>query len=146
MNVSTKIRADYSSDIAKFIKNGGVIKKAVNTNKCEFNHFNADMAAQNAEKPNSYQNAVLRKRAENKEKKSYVPVAPCRSCLTSERSVKSNACLECDRRRFRAKTQFNETKLSQIFEYLYQTKQSFLFKKDGKTFILKIEEQGEPSQ
>lgn len=137
---NNQIKSDYSSEIAAFVKSGGVITQAVNTNKVQFNQFNTDEAALNAEKPSSHQNAVIRKRAEKAGEKSYVPVAPCRACLTSERSVKSNACLECDRRRFRAKTQFNQNKLTQVAEHLLTQNIAFSFTCGGKKYALKVEE------
>ena len=102
--IGTQIKPDYSEAVAQFVANGGQIKPAVNTNKAEFNYCNMDTVLQSAERPNSHQNHILRTRAEKQGLKSYKPVAPCRSCGTSERSVKSNICLECDRRRARAKT------------------------------------------
>lgn len=138
--LNNQIKQDYSADITKFVANGGEIKTAVNTNKAEFNYCNADTVLQSAERPNSHQNAVLRKRAENRGFKSYTPVAPCRSCGTSERSVKSNLCLECDRRRFRAKIGIAENKLAQVGEYILHNNMEFAFTSDGKKYVLKVEE------
>lgn len=134
-----KIKADYSSDIEQFLQNGGEIKSAENTNKAEFNYFDADTVAKNTEKPNSHQNHVLRTRAEKHGLKSYTLVASCKSCQTSERSVRSNVCLECDRRRFRLKTGLNESKLVQAGEYLLSKNTEFLFTSGGKKYILKVE-------
>ncbi|MFN4317167.1 hypothetical protein [Acinetobacter parvus] len=135
-----QIKPDYSSEIDAFLKSGGVIKQAVNTNRVEFNHFNADEAALNAQKPNSHQNHVLRMQAKKKGLKSYITVSPCKSCDTDERSVASNICLECDRRRFRAKIGINEKKLNQFAEYLLKQNKPFSFTSGGKKYELKIEE------
>lgn len=134
------IKKDYSQAIEKFVKNGGVISQAVNTNKVEFNGFNADAKAINAAKPNNHHNAVLRKRAANQGKKSYVPVTSCRSCQTSERSVKSNLCLECDRRRAKEKLLINESKLIQIGLNLLTQEKTITFTQSGKKYVLKVEE------
>lgn len=138
--MNTQIKQDYSEAVAQFVKRGGQIKPAVNTNKAEFNYCNADTAIKSAERPNSYQNHILRKRAEKEGHRSYKPVAPCNSCKTQERSVKSNACLECDRRRFRAKVGMNESKLSQVAEYLLGQNKDFSFTSGGKKYVLKVEE------
>ena len=135
-----QIKANYASDIDAFVKAGGVIKQAVNTNKMEFNQFNADRAALNAQKPNSHQNHILKSRAEKQGLKSYKPVAPCNKCGTSERSVKSNVCLECDRQRFRSKVSLSESKLTQFAEYLLKQNKTFSFTSGGKKYELKIEE------
>lgn len=137
--MNTQVKQDYSIEIAKFVANGGVISPAINTNKVEFNPFNHDAVARNSEKPNSYQNHILRKRAEKEGLKSYKPIAPCNGCKTQERSVKSNACLECDRRRFRAKVGMNESKLSQVAEYLLGQNKDFSFTSGGKKYVLKVE-------
>lgn len=81
--IGTQIKPGYSDKIAEFVKNGGEIKQAVNTNKAEFNYCNADTVLQSAERPNSHQNHILRTRAEKQGLKSYKPVAPCRACGTS---------------------------------------------------------------
>lgn len=138
--LNNQIKQDYSADITKFVANGGEIKTAVNSNKAEFNYCNADTVLKSAERPNSHQNAVLRKRAENRGLKSYTPVANCRACGTSERSVKSNLCLECDRRRFRAKIGIAENKLAQVGEYILHNNMEFAFTSDGKKYVLKVEE------
>lgn len=135
-----QIKANYASDIDAFVKAGGVIKQAVNTNKAEFNYYNADTTLKSAERPNSHQNHILRTRAEKQGLKSYKPVAPCNKCGTSERSVKSNACLECDRQRFRSKVSLNESKLTQFAEYLLKQNKPFSFTSAGKKYELKIEE------
>ena len=135
----TKIKPDYSEAIAKFVKSGGQIKQAVNTNKAEFNYCNADTAIKSAERPNSHHNHVLRTRAEKSGLKSYKPVASCKSCGTSERSVKSNACLECDRRRVRAKTGLSVKNLEAIGHYLLDKGESVEFTSGGQKYVLKIE-------
>lgn len=137
--LNNQIKQDYSADITKFVANGGEIKTAVNTNKAEFNYCNADTVLQSAERPNSHQNAVLRKRAENRGFKSYTPVAPCRSCGTSERSVKSNICLECDRRRARFKTGLSLKNLEAVGHYLLGKGESIEFTSGGQKYILKVE-------
>ena len=135
----TKIKPDYSEAIAKFVKSGGQIKQAVNTNKAEFNYCNADTTIKSAERPNSHQNHILRTRAEKSCLKSYKPVAPCKSCGTSERSVKSNACLECDRRRARAKTGLSVKNLEAIGHYLLDKGESVEFTSGGQKYVLKVE-------
>ena len=80
MNASNRIKADYSIGVDEFIKRGGQIQSAVNTNKADFNYCNADTALKSAERTNSHQNHILRTRAGNKGLKSYTPVAPCKSC------------------------------------------------------------------
>ena len=135
----TKIKPDYSEAVAKFVKSGGQIKQAVNTNKAEFNYCNADTAIKSAERPNSHHNHVLRTRAEKSGLKSYKPVAPCKSCGTSERSVKSNACLECDRRRARAKTGLSVKNLEAIGHYLLDKGESVEFTSGGQKYVLKVE-------
>ena len=137
MNI--KIKPDYSDAIAKFVANGGEIKSAVNTNKAEFNYCNADTVLQSAERPNSHQNHILRTRAEKQGLKSYKPVAPCRYCGTSERSVKSNICLECDRRRARAKTGLSLKNLEAIGHYLLSKGEAVEFTSGGKKYVLKVE-------
>lgn len=137
--INNQIKSDYSADVASFVKNGGVIVPAVNTNKADFNYFDVDTVAKNAEKPNSHQNHVLRTRAEKQGLKNYKPVAPCRSCQTSERSVKSNACLECDRRRARAKTGMNAKNLEAIGHYLLEKGERVVFTSGGKKYVLKVE-------
>ena len=137
--IGTKIKPDYSDAIAKFVKNGGEIKQAVNTNKAEFNYCNADTVLQSAERPKSHQNHVLRTRAEKQGLKSYKPVAPCKSCGTSERSVKSNICLECDRRRARAKTGLSAKNLEAIGHYLLGKGESIEFTSVGQKYVLKVE-------
>lgn len=102
----TKIKPDYSEAVAKFVKSGGQIKQAVNTNKAEFN-FSVSTGGLK-------QNIQLRKDAEVKGLKTYVPFAACEKCSTFERSVKSNACLECDRRRARSKTGLSAKHLEAI--------------------------------
>ena len=135
----TKIKPDYSEAIAKFVKSGGQIKQAINTNKAEFNYCNADTAIKSAERPNSHQNHILRTRAEKSGLKSYKPVAPCKSCGTSERSVKSNACLECDRRRARSKTGLSAKHLEAIGHYLLANNEVVEFTSGGQKYILRVE-------
>ena len=137
--IGAKIKPDYSDAIAKFVKNGGEIKEAVNTNKAEFNYCNADTALKSAERPNSHQNHILRARAEKQGLKSYKPVAPCKSCGTSERSVKSNICLECDRRRARAKTGLSLKNLEAVGHYLLAKSEVVEFTSGGQKYILKVE-------
>ncbi|MEF9957383.1 MAG: hypothetical protein RR767_09315 [Acinetobacter sp.] len=137
--IGTKIKPDYSEAVAKFLANGGEIKQAVNTNKAEFNYFNADTVLQSAERPNSHQNHILRTRAEKQGSKSYKPVAPCRSCGTSERSVKSNICLECDRRRARAKTGLSLKNLEAVGHYLLAKSEVVEFTSGGQKYVLKVE-------
>lgn len=137
--ISNQIKPDYSDAVAQFVKRGGQINPAVNTNKAEFNYCNADTMLKSAERPNSHQNHVLRTRAEKQGLKSYSPVAPCRSCGTSERSVKSNICLECDRRRARAKTGLSAKNLEAIGHYLLDKGESIEFTTGGQKYVLKVE-------
>jgi len=139
MKLSNKIKPDYSDAVAQFVKRGGQINQAVNTNKAEFNYCNADTVLQSADRPNSHQNHILRTRAEKQGLKSYKPVAPCRLCGTSERSVKSNICLECDRRRARAKTGLSSKNLEAIGHYLLGKGESIEFTSGGQKYILKVE-------
>ena len=132
---ANNIKKDYSQAIEKFVKNGGVISQAINSNKVEFNYCNV-----NETKPSSHHNSVLRKRAEAQGKKTYVPVSTCKSCKTSERSVKTNICLECDRRRARAKITVNESKLIQIGLNLLAQERTITFTQNGKKYVLKVEE------
>ena len=135
----TKIKPDYSEAVAKFVKSGGQIKQAINTNKAEFNYCNADTAIKSAERPNSHQNHILRTRAEKSGLKSYKPVAPCKSCGTSERSVKSNACLECDRRRVRNKNGMSAKNIEAVGHYLLEKGESVEFTSGGQKYVLKVE-------
>ena len=135
----TKIKPDYSEAVAQFLANGGEIKQAVNTNKAEFNYCNVDTAVKSAERPNSHQNHILRTRAEKSGLKSYKPVAPCKSCGTSERSVKSNACLECDRRRVRAKNGMSAKNIEAVGHYLLEKGEPVEFTSGGQKYVLKIE-------
>ena len=136
--INNQIKADHSADIEKFLANGGVIHKAVNSNKADFNYCNAD-TEQIAKRPNSHQNHVLRTRAGKQELKSYKPVAPCPSCNTSERSTRSNICLECDRRRARAKTSVNKKNIEAIGHHLLSRNEVVEFTSGGKKYILKVE-------
>ena len=137
--INNQIKPDYSADVASFVKNGGVIALAVNTNKTNFNYCNADTTVKSAERPNSHQNHILRTRAEKQGLKSYKPVAPCRSCGTADRSVKSNICLECDRRRARAKTEMSAKNLEAIGHYLLSKDKSVKFTSGSKKYVLKVE-------
>ena len=134
-----RIKKDYSQDIEQFIKRGGQITPAINTNRADFNYCNADTALKSAERPNSHQNHILRTRASNKGLKSYTPISPCKSCQTSDRSVKSNLCLECDRRRAKAKTGMNAKNLEAIGHYLLNKGESIKFTSGGKKYVLKVE-------
>ena len=137
--IGTQIKPDYSDAVASFVAKGGQIKPAENTNKAEFNYCNTDTTLKSAERPNSHQNHVLRTRAEKQGLKSYKPVAPCKSCGTADRSVKSNICLECDRRRARAKTNMSVKSLEAIGHYLLGKGESVEFTSDGKKYVLKVE-------
>lgn len=137
--IGTQIKPDYSDAVANFVAKGGQIKPAENTNKAEFNYCNADTTLKSAERPNSHQNHVLRTRAEKQGLKSYKPVAPCKSCGTADRSVKSNICLECDRRRARSKTNMSVKNLEAIGHYLLGKGESVEFTSDGKKYVLKVE-------
>lgn len=120
-----------------------MIKPAINANKAEFNYFNADEVARNAEKPDGIKNHELRMAAKNKSLKSYTSFAPCKSCNTSERSVKSNACLECDRRRSRSRLKHSkniDVTILDIATYLVEENKSFEFTIKGKKYTLKAEE------
>lgn len=129
--IGAKIKPDYSDAIAKFVKNGGEIKQAVNTNKAEFN-FSVSTGGLK-------QNIQLRKDAEAKGLKTYVPAEACGKCNTSERSVKSNSCLECDRRRARAKTGLSLKNLEAVGHYLLGKGESIEFTSGGQKYILKVE-------
>lgn len=127
----TKIKPDYSEAVAKFVKSGGQIKQAVNTNKAEFN-FSVSTGGLK-------QNIQLRKDAEVKGLKTYVPFAACEKCSTFERSVKSNACLECDRRRARSKTGLSAKHLEAIGHYLLEKGESVEFTSGCQKYVLKVE-------
>ena len=129
--IGAKIKPDYSDAIAKFVKNGGEIKQAVNTNKAEFN-FPVSTGGLK-------QNIQPRKDAEATGLKTYVPAEACEKCSTSERSVKSNACLECDRRRARAKTGLGSKNLEAIGHYLLSKSEVVKFTSGGQKYILKVE-------
>ena len=129
--IGAKIKPDYSGAIAKFVKNGGEIKQAVNTNKAEFNYHLSTGGLK--------KNIQLRKDAEAKGLKTYVPAEACEKCSTSERSVKSNACLECDRRRARAKTGLSSKNLEAIGHYLLGKGESIEFTSGGQKYVLKVE-------
>ncbi|MBF7686005.1 hypothetical protein I2F17_09265 [Acinetobacter sp. B10A] len=146
----SQIKKDYSVDIAEFLSNGGEIKPAVNnskpksyaeTNTFLFNSPNRDRAGES--KINSHQNSIIRENARKADKKSYVPVTHCGSCGTSERSVRSNACLECDRRRARAKLRHSkniDAAILDIAAYLVEENKTFEFTIKGKKYTLKVEE------
>ena len=127
----TKIKPNYSEAVAQFLANGGEIKQAENTHKAEFN-FSVSTGGLK-------QNIQLRKDAEVKGLKTYVPFAACEKCSTSERSVKSNACLECDRRRARAKTGLSVKNLEAIGRYLLDKGESVEFTSGGQKYVLKVE-------
>lgn len=129
--IGTKIKPDYSDKIAEFLKNGGEIKQAVNTNKAEFNF---PLSTGGLKK-----NIQARKDAEAKGLKTYVPVEACEKCNTSERSVKSNICLECDRRRARAKTGLSLKNLEAVGHYLLAKSEVVEFTSGGQKYILKVE-------
>lgn len=126
------IKPDYSDAIAKFVKNGGEIKQAVNTNSVEWNFPISETGLK--------QNIPLRKEAEVKGLKTYAPFSPCEKCGTSERSTKTNACLECDRRRARAKTGLSVKNLEAIGHYLLGKGESIEFTSGGQKYVLKVEE------
>lgn len=127
----TEIKPDYSEAVAQFLANGGEIKQAENTHKAEFN-FSVSTGGLK-------QNIQLRKDAEVKGLKTYVAFAACEKCSTFERSVKSNACLECDRRRARAKTGLSVKNLEAIGRYLLDKGESVEFTSGGQTYVLKVE-------
>lgn len=127
----TKIKPNYSETVAQFLANGGEIKQAENTHKAEFN-FSVSTGGLK-------QNIQLRKDAEVKGLKTYVPFAACEKCSTFERSVKSNACLECDRRRARAKTGLSVKNLEAIGHYLLDKGESVEFTSGGQKYVLKVE-------
>ncbi|WP_347473256.1 hypothetical protein ABEF86_08275 [Acinetobacter thermotolerans] len=129
--IGAQIKPDYSDAIAEFVKNGGEIKQAVNTHKAEFN-FSVSTGG-------SKQNIPLRKAAEAKGLKTYTPFSPCEKCGTSERSTKTNACLECDRRRARAKTGLSLKNLEAVGHYLLDKGESVEFTSGGKKYVLKVE-------
>lgn len=137
--INTQIKPDYQADIAAWEARGGKIADAVNSNKAEFNYCNADTVLKSSERTNSHQNHIFRTRAEKHGKKSYTPVAPCKLCNTSERSVKSNLCLECDRRRARSKTGLSSKNLESIGHYLLNKNESIKFTSGGKNYVLKVE-------
>ena len=127
----TKIKPNYSEAVAQFLANGGEIKQAENTHKAEFN-FSVSTGGLK-------QNIQLRKDAEVKGLKTYVPFAACEKCGSFERSVKSNACLECDRRRARSKTGLSAKNLEAIGHYLLEKGKSVEFSSNGQKYVLKIE-------
>jgi hypothetical protein len=129
--IGTQIKPDYSDKIAEFVKNGGEIKQAVNTNRVDFN-FSVSTGGLK-------QNIPLRKAAEAKGLKTYTPFSPCEKCGTSERSTKTNACLECDRRRARAKTGLSLKNLEAVGHYLLEKGESIEFTSNGQKYVLKVE-------
>lgn len=126
------IKPDYSDAIAEFLAKGGEIKQAENTHKAEFN-FSVSTGGLK-------QNIPLRKEAEVKGLKTYAPFSPCEKCGTSERSTRTNACMECDRRRARAKTGLSVKNLEAIGHYLLGKGESIEFTSDGQKYVLKVEE------
>ena len=129
--IGTQIKPDYSDAIAEFVKNGGEIKQAVNTNHVEWNFPISETGLK--------QNIPLRKAAEAKGLKTYTPFSPCEKCGTSERSTKTNACLECDRRRARAKTGLSLKNLEAVGHYLLDKGESVEFTSGGQKYVLKVE-------
>ena len=129
--IGTQIKPDYSEAVAQFVANGGQIKPAVNTNKAEFN-FSVSTGGLK-------QNIPLRKAAEAKGLKTYTTFSPCEKCGTSERSTKTNACLECDRRRARAKTGLSLKNLEAVGHYLLEKGESVEFTSGGQKYVLKVE-------
>lgn len=129
--IGTQIKPDYSEKIAEFVKNGGEIKQAVNTNRVDFN-FSVSTGGLK-------QNIPLRKAAEAKGLKTYAPFSPCEKCGTSERSTKTNACMECDRRRARAKTGLSLKNLEAVGHYLLDKGESIEFTSGGQKYVLKVE-------
>ncbi|MCT8090688.1 hypothetical protein H0920_10775 [Acinetobacter sp. C_4_1] len=130
--IGAQIKPDYSEAVAKFVANGGQIKPAVNTDKAiEWNQPVSTGGLKN--------NIPLRKAAEAKGLKTYVPYAPCEKCGSSERSVKTNACILCDRRRARAKTGLSLKNLEAIGHYLLDKGESVEFTSGGKKYVLKVE-------
>ena len=129
--IGAQIKRDYSYEIAKFLAKGGEIKQAVNTNRVDFN-FSVSTGGLK-------QNIPLRKAAEAKGLKTYTPFSPCEKCGTSERSTKTNACLECDRRRARAKTGLSLKNLEAVGHYLLDKGESVEFTSNGQKYVLKVE-------
>lgn len=122
------IKKDYSAEIEQFLANGGEVKQAVNSNQVEFNP------------KRNLQNVQPRKEAERKGLTTYVPFEPCEKCGTSERSVKTNACIACDRRRARARTGLTSERLQGIGHYLLEKNEQIEFTSNGKKYVLKVEE------
>lgn len=110
------------------------------SNMIQKNHLGEVVNFTKEVKPNNHHNAVLRKRAENKGEKSYAPVAPCKACKTSERSVKSNICLECDRRRAKEKMIISASSLIKVGEHLVTGSKEISFFHNGKQYILQAVE------
>lgn len=126
------VKQGYSLEIEKYLKQGGVINQAENTNKAEFNF----QVSQGGNK----KNIAIRKEAEKNGLKTYTPFEPCEKCNTSERSVKTNLCLCCDRRRARARTKLSTKNLQDVGVYLLGLNRSIEFTSDGKKYVLKVEE------
>lgn len=129
--MNPQIKQGYGDAIAQFLANGGQIKTAVNSNKSP--DFNPNLPTGGIE------NYQLRKEAEKKGLKSYLTLVPCEKCNTSERSVKTNACLACDRRRARSKTGLSDKTLQDVGLYLLDSGKSIEFTSGGQTYVLKIE-------
>ena len=129
--IGAQIKPDYSDAIAEFLAKGGEIKQAENTHKAEFN-FSVSTGGLK-------QNIQLRRDAEVKGLKTYVAFAACEKCGSFERSVKSNTCLECDRRRARSKTGLSAKHLEAIGHYLLEKGESIEFTSGGQKYVLKIE-------
>lgn len=138
--LDNRIKKSYAEEIEGFVAAGGVIAAAENTNQVKFNYHDADAAERSKSKLDSVVNQEAREKAANAKLVSYKTYAPCKLCLTSERSVKTNVCLECDRRRARVKFGVNSRSLDQIGDYLVKQGKSHTFISGGKEYKLKVEE------
>lgn len=125
------IKKDYSEAVAQFVKNGGVISQAANTNKAEWNFPISGTGLK--------QNIPLRKRAEQLGLKTYAPFEACRKCGTSERSTKTNACIVCDRNRSRVKNGLKPKNLQGVGIYLLEKNETVEFTSGGQKYVLKVE-------
>lgn len=129
--MNSQIKQGYAEAIEDFLANGGKITPAVNSSKAA--DFNPNLPGGGLE------NFQLRKKAEQQGLKSYSTFMPCEKCNTSERSVKTNACLACDRRRSRLKTGLSDKTLQDVGIYLLDSGRSIEFTSGGQTYVLKIE-------
>lgn len=129
--MNSQIKQGYADAIAQYLASGGKITPAVNSSKAP--SFNPNLPAGGLE------NFQLRKEAEQKGLKSYSTLVQCEKCNTSERSVKTNACLACDRRRARSKTGLSDKTLQDVGLYLLDSGKSIEFTSGGQTYVLKIE-------